>query len=80
MAKQSEKHSLEEKQKKGRGTKRKQDWNGDEPVVKRRGFDTPSPISLSRPNSVTSSLLNDTTVTTLMLSMITLTVTLQPGC
>ena len=60
MAKQSEKHSLEEKQKKGRGTKRKQDWNGDEPVVKRRGFDTPSPISVSRPNSVTSSLLNDT--------------------
>ena len=36
MAKQSEKHSLEEKQKKGRGTKRKQDWNGDEPVVKKR--------------------------------------------
>ena len=60
MARQSEKHSLEEKQKKGRGTKRKQDWNGDEPVVKRRGFDTPSPISVSRPNSVTSSLLNDT--------------------
>ena len=61
MARQSEKYSLEEKQKKGRGTKRKQDWNGDEAVVKRRGIDTPSPISLlSRPNSVTSSLLNDT--------------------
>lgn len=61
MARQSEKHSLEEKQKKGRGTKRKQDWNGDEAVVKRRVMDTPSPISLlSRPNSVTSSLLNDT--------------------
>ena len=61
MARQSEKHSLEEKQKKGRGTKRRQDYNGDEPVVKRRGgFDTPSPISVSRPNSVTSSLLNDT--------------------
>ena len=60
MARQSEKHSLKEKQKKGRGTKRKQDWNGDEPVVKRRGFDTPSSISVSRPNSVTSLLLNDT--------------------
>ena len=62
MARQSEKYSLEEKQKKGRGIKRKQDWNGDEvtAVVKRRGIDTPSPISLlSRPNSVTSSLLND---------------------
>ena len=44
----------------GEGKERKQDWNGDEPVVKRRGFDTPSLISLSRPNSVTSSLLNDT--------------------
>ena len=60
MARQSEKHSLEEKQKKGRGTKRKQDWNIDEPLLKRRGFDTPSPISVSRPNSVTSSLPNDT--------------------
>lgn len=62
MARQSEKHNLEEKQKKGRGTKRKQDWNGDEPFMKRRGIDTPSPISLSRPNSVTSSLPNDTNI------------------
>ena len=60
MARQSERHSLEEKQKKGRGTKRKQEWNGDELFIKRRGIDTPSPISLSRPNSVTSSLPNDT--------------------
>lgn len=61
MARQSERHSLEEKQKKGRGAKRRQDWSGgDEPLVKKRGiFDTPSPLSMSRPNSVTSSLLND---------------------
>lgn len=60
MARQSERYSLEEKQKKGRGAKRKQDWNSDEPLVNKRGiFDTPSPLSMSRPNSVTSSLLND---------------------
>ena len=60
MARQSERHSLEEKQKKGRGAKRRQDWSGNEPLVKKRGiFDTPSPLSMSRPNSVTSSLLND---------------------
>ena len=51
---------MEEKQKKGRRTKRKKDWNIDEPLLKRRGFDIPSPILVSRPNSVTSSLPNDT--------------------
>ena len=60
MARQSERHSLEEKQKKGRGAKRRQDWSGDELLVKKRGiFDTLSHLSMSRPNSVTSSLLND---------------------
>ena len=61
MARQSERHSLEEKrQKKGRGAKRRQDWSGNEPLVKKLGiFDTPSPLSMSIPNSVTSSLLND---------------------
>ena len=60
MARQSERHSLEEKQKKGRGAKKRQDWSGNEPLVKKCGiFDTPSPLSMSRPNSVTLSLLND---------------------
>ena len=60
MARQSERHSLEETQKKGRGAKRRQDWSGNEPLDKKCSiFDTPSPLSMSRPNSVTSSLLND---------------------
>ena len=60
MARKSERHSLEEKQRKGRGAKRRQDWSGNKPLVKKHGiFDTPSPLSMSRPNSITSSLLND---------------------
>ena len=60
MARQSERHSLEEKQKKIKGAKRRQDWSGNKPLVKKHGiFDTPSPLSMSRPNSVTSSLLSD---------------------
>ena len=60
MARQSERHNQEDKQKKGRGSKRKQDWNNDEPLAKRYGLDTPSPLQVSRPNSVTSSFVNDT--------------------
>ncbi|XP_065883636.1 chromatin-remodeling ATPase INO80-like isoform X2 [Dysidea avara] len=60
MARQSERHNQEDKQKKGRGSKRKQDWNNDEPLAKRYSLDTPSPLQVSRPNSVTSSFVNDT--------------------
>lgn len=60
MARQSERHNLEDKLKKGRGSKRKQDWNSEEPLAKRYSLDTPSPLQMSRPNSVTSSLVNDT--------------------